>query len=310
MSPEVSVVMAVYNGEPQLRRTLDGVLAQKGVNFEFIVVNDGSCDGTATLLSKYTSRDSRIKVISQDNRGLTNGLIRGCGEARGRYIARQDSGDVSLSGRLSHQLKMIRQRNDCVMVSCGTRFVGPKGEFLYEIRQNGGELEHGLNQLDTKKIIGPSHHGSTLFRRNAYERCGGYRKEFLVAQDIDLWLRLSELGRCIATPKIGYEATWAPGSLSSRYRSEQFNYTKLAIRSAQNRRSGKSDDVLPIPTRLGRRMVNNLKKRERLDIARGFYFIGSCIAKKDPLKARGYFKKALITWPFHLKALVRLALVR
>ncbi len=124
MSPEVSVVMAVHNGVAFLRRTLDSVLAQDDVDFEFVIVNDGSSDGTATLLSKYTSKDSRIKVLSQENRGLTNSLIRGCGEARGLYIARQDAGDVSLPERLSYQLKMINQREDCVLVSCGTRFCG------------------------------------------------------------------------------------------------------------------------------------------------------------------------------------------
>ncbi len=187
-------------------------------------------------------------------------------------------------------------------------FVGPKGEFLYEIRQTGDELERGLNQLDTKTIRGPSHHGSTLFRRNAYERCGGYRKEFFVAQDIDLWLKLNELGRCIASPNIGYEATWTPDSISSQNRSEQLHNGKLAISAAELRRNGHSDTYLLTATKKSpRKSVNRLLAR-KTNKAQGYYFIGSCIAGRDPKAAQNYFKKALRSWPFHLKAITRIVL--
>jgi len=85
--------MSVYNGGTALAATLDSVLAQEGVAFEFIVVDDGSTDGSGALLDDHAQRDERLRVIHQDNRGLTRALIRGCAAARGPFIARQDAGD-------------------------------------------------------------------------------------------------------------------------------------------------------------------------------------------------------------------------
>src|SRR5215472_5045758 len=99
-NPEVSVVMSVYNNAPDLARTLDSILSQEGVDFEFIVVNDGSSDQSGQILNKYAQRDSRLRIIHQENAGLTRALIRGCDVARGEYIARQDAGDFSLPDRL------------------------------------------------------------------------------------------------------------------------------------------------------------------------------------------------------------------
>ena len=132
--PEVSVVMSVYNGASHLAATLDSILSQEGVELEFIVVNDGSSDKSGQILNDYAQRDSRLRIIHQENTGLTRALIRGCDAARGEFIARQDAGDISLPGRLKSQVAVLRDREDCVFVSCWTDVVGPKGEFLYTSR--------------------------------------------------------------------------------------------------------------------------------------------------------------------------------
>src|SRR5215467_1447738 len=121
--PEVSVVMSVYNGASHLVATLDSILSQEGVEFEFIVVNDGSTDNSGQILDEYAQRDSRLRVIQQDNTGLTRALIRGCDAARGEFIARQDAGDISLPGRLKSQVIVLRDQEDCIFVSCWTDIV-------------------------------------------------------------------------------------------------------------------------------------------------------------------------------------------
>src|SRR5215471_8330953 len=135
--PEVSIVMSVYNGASRLAATLDSILTQEGVALEFIVVNDGSTDTSGRILNDYASRDSRVRVIHQGNTGLTRALIRGCDAARGEFIARQDAGDTSLPARLKSQVDVLRKQQDCVLVSCWTDVVGPKGEFLYTSRGTG-----------------------------------------------------------------------------------------------------------------------------------------------------------------------------
>src|SRR5215216_1853187 len=131
--PNVSVVMSVYNGASSLQETIDSILAQEGVSLEFIIVNDGSTDESPQILEEYAKCDSRFKIIHQQNQGLTKALIWGCVEAKAEYIARQDAGDISLPGRLAKQLALASKNPDAAFVSCGTRFLGPGREHLYDI---------------------------------------------------------------------------------------------------------------------------------------------------------------------------------
>src|SRR6266852_4656567 len=206
-TPEVSVVMSVYNGSTDLRTSVDSILSQEGVTLELIVVNDGSTDHSANILEEYASSDERVRVISQQNQGLTRALVVGCAAARGEYIARLDAGDISLPGRLIKQLNAISENPDSAFVSCGTRFVGPKGEYLYDVSRDATEATTHLLTLNADEISGPSSHPSTLFSRSLYERVGGYRSAFYFAQDLDLWIRLAEHGRHVVIPEILYETS-------------------------------------------------------------------------------------------------------
>ena len=111
--------MGVYNGASTLPATMDSILCQDGVELEFIVVNDGSTDETGEILDGYARRDRRVRVIHQENTGLTRALIRGCAAATGEFVARQDTGDISLPGRLKSQVavlnRLMRRRR---FVSC------------------------------------------------------------------------------------------------------------------------------------------------------------------------------------------------
>ena len=239
--PKVSVVMSVYNSAKNLANTLDSILKQEECDFEFIVVNDGSSDSTAVILDDYAARESRLRVIHQENTGLTRALIRGCSIAQGEFIARQDAGDVSLPGRLAAQCSYLASHPKVALVASGTRFVGPAGESLYEITRMGKELGAGLALLSVEEIRGPSHHGSTMFRKESYLSTGGYRLAFNVAQDIDLWLRLAEVGGSWGIGDIHYQASLAANSISGRRRDEQFRAGLLAIECARLRRSGRDD---------------------------------------------------------------------
>ena len=239
--PDVSVVMSVYNGSDLLAKALDSILAQEGVTLELIVVNDGSTDDCAAILDEYARRDPRVRVIHQDNTGLTRALIRGCAAARGQFIARQDADDISLPGRLAHQVAFLNAHPEAVMTASGVRRVGPGGEDMGEDISRGEELHEGLGKLTLAEIAGPPHHGSTMFRRSAYEAVGGYRAAFRVAQDLDLWLRLAEVGKCLGIPDILYQASWRLGAISHLRRQEQVRTTEVLLECARVRRAGGSD---------------------------------------------------------------------
>jgi glycosyltransferase involved in cell wall biosynthesis len=239
--PLVSVVSAVYNGERYLRESLESVLSQQGVDLEFIVVDDGSTDSTPAILADSSTRDSRLRILTQENRGLTVALIRGCAEARGELIARHDAGDVSLPGRLIRQTEMLLGNSGAAMVSCGTRFLGPEMEALFEVRQDPTTATPLLRTRDGRRLRGPSHHGATMFRRNAYESAGGYREEFYFAQDLDLWVRLAEVGEHIVMPEILYEASVTLSSVSQRHRREQRAATRVIAKCAARRSAGQAE---------------------------------------------------------------------
>lgn len=302
--PDVSVVMSVYNGATYLRETIDSILNQEGVLLEFIIVDDGSTDDTPRILSQYASNDSRVKIIYQKNQGLTRALIRGCAAAKGKYIARQDAGDVSLPGRLIKQLNCIAVSQNAAFVSCGTRFVGPAGELLYEVNQDISSATNHLLTLDTAKLKGPSSHPSTLFLRSLYESVGGYREAFYFAQDIDLWVRLVERGRHIVIPETLYQASVTVGALSGLYRKEQIKLTKLIVESAKLRRNGCFDqDILSQAASI--RPVNR-RNKSWVTRAKALYFIGSCLQRRNDHQSSYYFRQALKSYPFHLKSAIRL----
>jgi glycosyltransferase involved in cell wall biosynthesis len=306
-TPTVSVVMSVYNGAATLAETLSSVLAQEDCSFEFIVIDDGSSDGAARILDEFADRDARLRVVHQQNTGLTPALIRGCAMATGEFIARQDAGDISLPGRLSAQSELLRARTDVVMVASAVAVCGPQNEPLYSLARPSMELDSGLRRTEIDAVRGPPHHGATMFRRDAYLHVGGYRAPFVVAQDLDLWLRLIEQGTCLGMEQVFYQARLEPGSISSRRRDDQFRMALLALQCARARASIGDDasvlaDVVaePAPKR-------PLSAGER---SRFHYFVASCLRKNDPQRARAYFGKALRDNPLHLKALIHWVLAK
>ena len=304
--PSVSVVMSVFNSAPTLSATLDSILKQDGIDFEFVVIDDGSTDNSRQILLDYASQDPRLIVMHQENRGLTGALIRGCAISRGEFIARQDAGgDISLRGRFDHQVAFLRARPTVVMTACGTRVVGPDAEPLYEICQSGRELQEGLRATSIDRIYGPSHHGAVMFRKSAYECVGGYRCDFGVAQDLDLWTRLAEVGDCLATSDVLYETRVSYGSITHLNLEQQKRARSVIVRCAEARRMGRNEaEILEDAKAIQGPPRGWLS--DRIRDAGLWYFIGSVLRTKEPRRAYQYFGRALASWPFYLRTWVGL----
>ena len=196
--PEVTVVMGVYNDAQHLRESIESILSQQGVDFEFVIINDGSTDGSFEILEEYAARDTRVRVFHQENQGLTRALIRGCAEARGEFIARQDADDVSLPGRLAAQLKRACAPDRPVMIGVGCGCCTDEGDLLYETLPPHDPEEAVRVILEEGRGI--CCHGALLYRRDVYLAAGGYREPFYFAQDIDLVLRLASRGIVVGIP--------------------------------------------------------------------------------------------------------------
>ena len=192
MAPLVSVVMSVLNGTQYLPKVMGDILGQTFNDFEFIIVDDGSTDGSGAQLDQYSARDHRIRVIHQDNAGLCAALATGCALARGELIARMDVDDRSHPERLATQVEYMSTRSDVVL--CGTwALQAPSSDAPDALLAPPDDHSSLLASLE--RGGNPLVHGSVMFRRSAYNALGeGYRMT-QYCEDFDLWLRLAERGR-------------------------------------------------------------------------------------------------------------------
>lgn len=288
--PDISVVIGIYNAERYLRDSLDSILAQEGVAFELIVVDDGSNDATPELLRDYALRDGRLRVITQPNAGLTRALIAGCAAAQGRYIARQDADDLSMPGRLLAQQRMLDADDTLAFVSCWSEVMGPEGEPLLLYRRPAG-TEAATRQLMVDRI-GPPGHGSVMMRRAAYEQVGGYREKFYFAQDSDLWLRLAQVGKLDYVQRVLYRYRIAADSISGRLHARKLPYARLIDELHAARQRGEDDTGLLAAAVLPGR-GSGAEGEPKSSSGMTQYFIGRCLmARRDP-RARQYLRAAL-----------------
>ncbi|MEA2464088.1 MAG: hypothetical protein QOJ98_1835 [Acidobacteriota bacterium] len=294
----LSVVMSVYNGAAALPATLDSIVAQTMRDFEVVVIDDGSSDATASILAEYAARDSRIRPLSQVNSGLTRALIRGCDEARAAVIARHDCGDRSHPERFARQLALLEQGH--VLVSCATRFSTSEGDELYVARADGGEVRRSLRDGDATHIHALPHHGSAMFRRDVYVAAGGYRPQFRLAQDLDLWIRIAPLGTIGVVPEVLYEATLDARSISGLSRDEQVRLTSIAVALRDGGDASLLDQAAHIAP----------ARASRSGEAAALYFIGKCLLQQRNAKWRRYLREALRRNPWHWRAWVGLLLGR
>jgi glycosyltransferase involved in cell wall biosynthesis len=307
--PEVSIVMSVYNGSGTLEETFSSLVSQSGCEFEIVVVDDGSTDGSGAILDEWSRQDSRIRVFHQSNRGLTQALVSGCEQARGEFIARQDVGDTSLPGRLAAQAGMLQKDARLAFVACHHQLVGPRGEVMGRPESGSGASSNRLYNSDGSSIASP-HHGTVMFRKSAYLLSGAYRPEFYFAQDIDLWSRLIEAGALAYVPRVLYQVKFQFGSITARHRAAQEKLRALAAEATGLRRAGKSEvDVLRRARAIRPATAAEAQtSRRRGSEAAAAYFVGSCLAGQGDPRARGYFVEALRRDPLHFKSWYKLAL--
>jgi hypothetical protein len=184
-TPPVSVVMAVHNGERFLRDSIDSILNQTFADFEFIIVDDGSTDGTAAILDSYT--DTRIRLIRNDKtRGLSTSLNRGTGTAEGTFIARMDGDDISLPERFARQVAYLTDHPHIDVLGTWFTHLTHNGEHLNTIEL---PLTHGMIAWSLL-FFTPISHPTAIIRRAVLQRVGGYNTDYPLAQDYELWTRL------------------------------------------------------------------------------------------------------------------------
>jgi glycosyltransferase involved in cell wall biosynthesis len=189
--PAVSVVMGVHRAPLQtLTEAVECMLSQSFSDFEFLIVDDGNEPAVLDYLAQVAARDGRVRVLHNGkNLGLTASLRIAIGAARGALIARQDADDLSAPGRLQAQYERFHANPGLVLA--GTWFATMTDGVTsapFTPRDDSAALRQELFHRN------PFCHASTMFRRDAYERVGGYDLRFRTTQDMDLWMRLAHVG--------------------------------------------------------------------------------------------------------------------
>jgi hypothetical protein len=181
--------MSVFNGERFLSEAIESILNQTFRDFEFIIINDGSRDGTAPILESHQKRDPRLHVFTQENKGLIASLNRGCGLARGRYIARMDADDMSLPDRLERQVRFMDDHDNVGLLGGAVQVIDDQGSRLQLVHppQDDETIRSALRSFSF-----PIFHPAVVMRKQAFDAAGGYRTQFMHAEDYDLWLRIIE----------------------------------------------------------------------------------------------------------------------
>ena len=192
MSPEVTVLMSVYNGERYLRESIESILNQTFSDFEFLIINDGSTDSSREIILSYD--DPRIILVdNEENMGLAKSLNIGIHRARGVYIARQDADDVSHPSRLKIQYDYM-ETNNCDVTCCRYQYMDKRGKRLLLVSEMFSAQSLTRRLIDLKDPIA---HGSVLMKKKSLIEAGRYNESFEFSQDYELWLRLLSMDKRI-----------------------------------------------------------------------------------------------------------------
>ena len=196
-SPRVSVIMGVYNGERFLCEALDSILNQTFENFEFLICNDCSTDGSAAILSEYEKKDGRIRLLyNEKNSGLAASLNRCIEIAKGEYLARMDCDDRALCNRFEEQIKWLDTHKEVDVVGTLVEYINDAGAVI----GRPSVWQAKISSM-TEVVRGcPVVHPSVMMRTEVIRNVGGYTSNSLTtrAEDYDLWCRVCEVGGKIA----------------------------------------------------------------------------------------------------------------
>lgn len=234
ITPEISVLMPVYNAEKYLKLAVASILNQSFTNFEFIIINDGSTDNTLAILESFAKQDKRIRLISRENKGLIATLNEGLILAKGPLIARMDADDISLPERFEKQLAYLESNPNYIAVGILANLIDSDGDLIGPF---GDWLTH--EEIDNAHIIGSGGaiiHPSAMIRRQYLINIGGYSEDYPHAEDLDLWLKLAEVGKLANLPDRLFQYRQHVGSIGYAHRQTQVQSSKKAVIEAGKRR--------------------------------------------------------------------------
>ncbi|MBR8835694.1 MAG: glycosyltransferase [Stigonema ocellatum SAG 48.90 = DSM 106950] len=186
--PKVSIVIPAYNAIAYLPEAVDSVLQQTFTDFEVLIVDDGSSDGTVEWANQMT--DPRVRVISQTNQGSSGARNTGITAAKGEYIALLDADDLWEPTKLEKQLRYLSENPSVGLVDTWTILVDQQGKSMGKVVVSYAESDNVWKQLVQFKTVCCCD-STPVIRRSCFETVGLFNGDLRFLEDLDLWIRLA-----------------------------------------------------------------------------------------------------------------------
>jgi len=232
--PAVSVLMPVYDAAPYLARAVESILGQTLRDFEFLIYDDGSTDGSIQIVEGYARRDPRIRLFRKPHAGYAVWLREGVAAANAPFVARMDADDIARPTRLQRQLDFLEHRPVCCAVGARVLRIDPEGRPISEF---DAPLEH--DGIERALLVGRGEalpHPAAMLRRDLLLAAGNYRPEYEPAEDLELFLRLAEHGRLANLPEVLLDYRQHVRKTSHQRQMEQRRMVARILREARARR--------------------------------------------------------------------------
>jgi|SRR5688572_26453099 len=285
--PKITVLMPVRDGEKYIAEAIRSVLDQTFTDFELLIINDGSTDGTVSIIHQFS--DPRIRLIEQPGQGIAIALNKGLQEAKGHYIARFDADDICFPGRLQKQVSFLDNNPGYVLVGCDVEYISESGEHLFNFHCAGYTHEEIMKRL---YVDCPFIHSGVMYLREMVIKTGGYSPDAHNFEDYLLWIQLKKYGQYSNLPEQLIKVRFNPNSVTidEKWRGRRFRQLKRKIINQGWVTAAEGTALLEI-----------IKSQNRGKIKQGAYF--ALCGKKflidnyQPAKARNYLAKAIRNHP-------------
>lgn len=230
-SPAVSVVLPVHNCRGYVELSVRSILDQDFANFELVIGDDGSDDGTSDVLVALAAQDNRIRLL---RRPLKSGLAESANwvvsKAQAPLIAMAHADDVYHRQRLSTLQSLLARHPDAVLVGALAEGIDSRGELVQP---------PNVSRLMKRSSFAPFAHSTIMFRADAFKRVGGYRAEANVWEDLDLYWRMSQQGRILVSPQVLTSYRHSSVSIRERYAESLEQALERMYRSVELYNAGK-----------------------------------------------------------------------
>jgi len=225
-TPIITVLMPAFNAEKYIGMAIQSVLDQSFTDFELLIINDGSTDGTEQLVRSFN--DNRIVLINQKNGGISDALNNGLQNAKGKYIARFDADDICYSDRLSVQYAFMQANPAYILIGSDVDYITEEGDFIYHHHCFAYTNEEIVDKL---YFYCPFIHSAVMYKREEVLQTGGYNTMAHTFEDYFLWIHLIAKGKVANLPRSLIKVRLNPGSVTidEKWRGYRFRALKRNI---------------------------------------------------------------------------------